>query len=176
MACDIQDRKARSMKQYYRYIGVKLKSKMHLCDENGVTVCRAEFGSKRMDVITDEPTSGRQICGICQHLQKQGKKARRKTKNRQYADLFLNTWEWRQVRYMALKRSKGHCEACGRSPDDAAVLNVDHIKPRRKHPELALSLENLQVLCSWCNQGKGNWDQTDWREPSLAVLMGEKMK
>lgn len=24
-----------------------------------------------------------------------------------------------------------------------------------------------------CNHGKGNWDETDWREPRLAVLMGE---
>ena len=45
-----------------------------------------------------------------------------------------------------------------------AVMNVDHIKPRRIYPDLALSLENLQVLCHECNHGKGNWDMTDWRE------------
>lgn len=42
-------------------------------------------------------------------------------------------------------------------------MNVDHIKPRRLFPWLALELKNLQVLCHDCNHGKGNWDQTDWR-------------
>jgi len=44
-----------------------------------------------------------------------------------------------------------------------ARLNVDHIRPRRYYPELALELGNLQVLCAACNQGKGNKDATDWR-------------
>jgi 5-methylcytosine-specific restriction endonuclease McrA len=43
------------------------------------------------------------------------------------------------------------------------VINVDHIKPRRKYPELALTESNLQVLCGTCNHGKGSWDETDWR-------------
>lgn len=30
-------------------------------------------------------------------------------------------------------------------------------------PDLALSMDNLQVLCGDCNHGKGNWDVTDWR-------------
>lgn len=40
---------------------------------------------------------------------------------------------------------------------------LDHIKPRRLFPELALVVENLQVLCGDCNEGKGNWDMTDAR-------------
>ena len=50
-------------------------------------------------------------------------------------------------------------------------MNVDHIKPRRLFPDLALSLDNLQVLCHECNHGKGNWDMTDWRE--LIVDVGD---
>jgi 5-methylcytosine-specific restriction endonuclease McrA len=53
--------------------------------------------------------------------------------------------------------------ACGRGPKQGVWLNVDHIKPRKTHPHLALSVENCQILCSECNKGKGNWDETDWR-------------
>jgi 5-methylcytosine-specific restriction endonuclease McrA len=53
---------------------------------------------------------------------------------------------------------------CGATPQTGAVMNVDHIKPRKTYPELALSVENLQILCGECNHGKGNWNTTDWRE------------
>jgi hypothetical protein len=43
-------------------------------------------------------------------------------------------------------------------------LHVDHIKSRSKHPDLALEITNLQVLCADCNIGKSNTDETDWRE------------
>jgi 5-methylcytosine-specific restriction endonuclease McrA len=81
------------------------------------------------------------------------------------ADSFLATYEWRRVRMMALKKYGARCQCCGASPADGAVMNVDHIKPRRIFPYLALDLDNLQVLCHDCNHGKGNWDMTDWRKP-----------
>ena len=78
---------------------------------------------------------------------------------------FLQTFEWRQLRMKVLTKRGNRCECCGASPrDGATVINIDHIKPRRLFPELALVESNLQVLCSACNHGKGNWDQTDWRE------------
>ncbi|HEV2555455.1 MAG TPA: HNH endonuclease [Bosea sp. (in: a-proteobacteria)] len=76
---------------------------------------------------------------------------------------FLESYEWRKARYQALKVSSGCCCLCGRERPHSAVLNVDHIKPRRRFPELALTPSNLQVLCGECNHGKGNWDETDWR-------------
>lgn len=76
---------------------------------------------------------------------------------------FLKTFAWRRLRYKALRMTNGRCECCGASPQTGAVLNVDHIKPRKRRPELALDLFNLQVLCNDCNAGKGNWDDTDWR-------------
>lgn len=82
-------------------------------------------------------------------------------------DKFLESFEWRRLRYEALKKNDGRCELCGRNKHDGIILNVDHIKPRKKHPELALDIENLQVLCGPCNHGKGNIDKTDWRQETV---------
>lgn len=76
---------------------------------------------------------------------------------------FLSSYEWRELRYKVLKTNNGKCELCGRGKAQGMILHVDHIKPRKHHPELALNITNLQVLCEECNHGKGNWDQTDWR-------------
>jgi len=86
------------------------------------------------------------------------------------SDSFLSSYEWRSVRMQALKRDGARCCCCGASPKDGVVMHVDHIKPRRKFPHLALDLDNLQVLCEVCNHGKGNWDQTDWREEVPELL------
>lgn len=89
---------------------------------------------------------------------------------------FYRSAEWKRVRYDVLAANDGRCELCGAGKHHGATLNVDHIKPLRLHWSRRLDRSNLQVLCGSCNQGKGNRDDTDWREPSLRVLMGEGMK
>lgn len=79
-------------------------------------------------------------------------------------DSFLETYAWRALRMKVLIRDGRRCACCGATPATGAVMNVDHIKPRRLYPELALDENNLQVLCHDCNHGKGNWDETDWRQ------------
>lgn len=79
-------------------------------------------------------------------------------------DAFLKSFQWRRVRMIALKRDGARCMCCGGTPSEGLKMHVDHIKPRRTHPELALEPSNLQVLCEVCNHGKGNWDDTDWRQ------------
>ncbi len=78
-------------------------------------------------------------------------------------DEFLESFAWEKLRLIALKKYGSVCMCCGASPKNGAVMNVDHIKPRKLFPDLALVLDNLQVLCHDCNHGKGNWDQTDFR-------------
>ena len=70
------------------------------------------------------------------------------------------------VRYEALKRAGKRCELCGVSEGDPRYeerlpLHIDHITPRSKGG--SNDLNNLQVLCRSCNQGKGNSDSTDFR-------------
>jgi hypothetical protein len=76
---------------------------------------------------------------------------------------FLQSKAWKRLRLEAFKIYGNLCQCCGASPSNGATLNVDHIKPRRLFPELALDLKNLQILCGDCNEGKGNWDMSDWR-------------
>jgi uncharacterized protein (TIGR02646 family) len=68
-----------------------------------------------------------------------------------------------------LKRDGRRCACCGATPEDGLKMHVDHIKPRKHYPHLALEHSNLQVLCEVCNHGKGNWDQTDWRKERPAA-------
>lgn len=97
-------------------------------------------------------------------IEKPAKSRKKKKLEFCQTDDFLSSFEWRRVRMEALKSNDGRCECCGRGKHDGIVLHVDHIKPRKKHPELALEVSNLQVLCNECNHGKGNWDETDWRK------------
>lgn len=73
---------------------------------------------------------------------------------------FLFSKEWKILRYKTLARYGSQCMACRTT---VGVMHVDHIKPRWIYPSLALDPENLQILCSSCNIGKGAWDETDWR-------------
>jgi 5-methylcytosine-specific restriction endonuclease McrA len=92
-----------------------------------------------------------------------GKQVSTTAKNFIADDGFLATYEWRRLRMEALKKYGPKCMCCGATPATGAVMHVDHIKPRKLFPELALALDNLQILCHECNHGKGNWDQSDWR-------------
>jgi 5-methylcytosine-specific restriction endonuclease McrA len=76
---------------------------------------------------------------------------------------FLESYDWRELRMKALIKYGRKCQCCGDTPENGAIMNVDHIKCRKKHPELALDINNLQIMCQSCNHGKGNWDDTDWR-------------
>jgi len=82
----------------------------------------------------------------------------------------LGLWEFRMlqidpipgsVRYQVLKESYGRCALCG-ATKEVRPLDIDHIIPRSRGGTNERS--NLQVLCSLCNQNKGNRDATDFTE------------
>ena len=62
------------------------------------------------------------------------------------------------LRLKVLDRDNFRCAYCGRSPalERGVTLHIDHKMPFSKGGET--KLDNLQVLCSDCNLGKGNAD------------------
>jgi predicted restriction endonuclease len=77
---------------------------------------------------------------------------------------FLESKEWKDLRRIVVKTYGRKCMKCGSTPKNPTMTHVDHIKPRKTHPELALNFDNLQVLCCKCNKAKGNKHQTDYRK------------
>lgn len=76
---------------------------------------------------------------------------------------FYSSRAWKLLRYQAFEKYGNRCQCCGARPEDGIALHVDHVVPRSKKPELALDLNNLQILCEDCNIGKLNQWDTDWR-------------
>jgi len=75
---------------------------------------------------------------------------------------FLRSPEWRALRRQAIARYGSTCVKCGRVGSKKSPINIDHIKPRKYYPELALDIDNLQPLCAPCNKRKGNNIEAPW--------------
>lgn len=58
-----------------------------------------------------------------------------------------------RVRFLVLQRDRYRCQICGRSAQDGALLHIDHKVARANGG--SDQLDNLWVLCSLCNNGKG---------------------
>lgn len=70
---------------------------------------------------------------------------------------------WLPFRRKILKERLNKCGICGKTPKEHGVsLEVDHIKPRYKFPELALVGENIQILCKDCHAEKSTKEKIDW--------------
>lgn len=76
---------------------------------------------------------------------------------------FYSSRAWKILRYQAFEKYGNRCQCCGGRPSDGLTMHVDHVKPRSTHPELALDINNLQVLCEDCNVGKINQWDTHWK-------------
>ena len=149
----------------------------------GASILHREFGSAIEQAVAGSPEkmSRRELRKQRKERRLEKKRERRLEKKRtikltkSYAasDAFLASYEWRVLRMQVLKEEGARCVCCGATPADGVRVHVDHIKPRRRFPHLALERSNLQVLCEVCNHGKGNWDQTDWRESNVVIDLEE---
>jgi 5-methylcytosine-specific restriction endonuclease McrA len=91
--------------------------------------------------------------------QRQIEKPRERKNSKMQRVRFERSPEWIVVRNQAFELYGRKCHKCG----STERLNVDHIKPESRYPELALSIENTQILCWPCNRAKSNKDETDYR-------------
>ena len=71
---------------------------------------------------------------------------------RRVRERFYRSPEWRAIRAEVLAESDA-CDECGDHANQ-----VDHIRPRWKHPELALDRSNLRPICWPCNRRKAGKD------------------
>ena len=71
---------------------------------------------------------------------------------------FYGSPEWKTLRRKVFRIYPSICMRCGNKDN----LEVDHIKPRSKYPELELEFDNLQILCRDCNLLKGTKDFPEW--------------
>jgi 5-methylcytosine-specific restriction endonuclease McrA len=98
--------------------------------------------------------------------------ARQIQNNIEEEDFYLSD-AWRRARYQVLMKYGSICQCCGAKPPFVSI-HVDHIKPKSKFPDLALDLDNLQVLCEACNFGKSNVYITDHRPHDRQFGDGDK--
>lgn len=147
------------------YIYKKHGSEVYHVLSDGKLLCSGVKQGKKKYKKCDKPPGHRRLCEVCAQKNKMfGSPIPTKKVGGILSYNFLKSHEWKVLRYKALKIYGARCMVCGVTPSMGAVMNVDHIKPRKTHPHLALCLDNLQIVCGSCNEGKGNWDSTDWRD------------
>lgn len=81
---------------------------------------------------------------------------------------FYQLREWRELAFKYRVQHPRKCMCCGRTEGE---MHVDHIKPKSRYPDLALSIDNLQILCRDCNLGKSNKHTTDFRPTKERVVI-----
>lgn len=71
---------------------------------------------------------------------------------------------WRKLRTQIMRRDKGYCQRCfcKYNTINTEDLQVHHIKPRTKYPELIYEPTNLITICGTCNKQLGVSEELDF--------------
>ena len=120
------------------------------------------------------------ICSYCSKMHPdtekcvcrvQAYKQRRQLKNETdiEATKFYKSAKWRKLRKSIVSRDGGHCQSCliKYNRIESRNLEIHHIKPRSKYPELRFEESNLITLCKSCNTRTGTREELDfaWTVP-----------
>jgi 5-methylcytosine-specific restriction protein A len=89
--------------------------------------------------------------------QERRRKAYEKQPERKADNAFYKTARWIRFRLYAMSLPENAlCRACKEDGRIVAATQLDHVKPRKEHPELAYEIENVQGLCLSCHRKKTN--------------------
>ena len=143
---------------------------------NGKKKTSAEFSKKALAVLANKsgPVS---VIKARAAAYRPGKKVEKSQYRGSFidpnSDEFLQSYQWRTLRFDVIAKYGNACQCCGATPDpkNGISINVDHIRPRKTHPHLALDINNLQILCNVCNHGKSNRHVIDFRPDDDVVVM-----
>ena len=84
----------------------------------------------------------------------------------------------KKLRFLVLERDNYTCQACGATPMDGVKLVMDHIIPVDWGG--TTEIENLQALCTECNEGKQAWidgeDEATMREVCKQTNTADRLK
>lgn len=82
---------------------------------------------------------------------------------------FYSSKPWRQAREQARRAAGYRCSFCGQR---SKKLFVDHIRPLREAPTLALEQHNLRTLCPRCH-GMRHGKTRDWQADQGCDISGQ---
>jgi 5-methylcytosine-specific restriction endonuclease McrA len=105
---------------------------------------------RRLEFVRDYVLTGRYDRAL---------KCRKSARNNIRNHPIIDSSQWKALRDKVILYYGAICMKCS----NTRLINVDHIKPKSKYPELAFCFDNLQVLCWKCNKEKSNKDETDYR-------------
>jgi hypothetical protein len=74
----------------------------------------------------------------------------------QESEAFYASPEWKDLRDAVIEEQGLVCRGCGAALGSGGEATVGHVRSRGDRPDLALSEDNLQVLCRTCNPTKRN--------------------
>lgn len=89
---------------------------------------------------------------------------------------FYSSQKWKSLRFEVLSIFGSTCMCCNASKEDGVIIDVDHVYPRSRFPELALEMVNLQVLCNACNEGKLHNKIIDFRSQEHKNALTDKVR
>lgn len=112
----------------------------------------------------------------CKKEQEEKERQRHKEYQRKYTEENpeavkpLKTKRWQEFRKLIIQRDGGYCQRCKVKFNliNYENLQVHHIKPRSKYPELIYDEENCITLCRLCNLQLGTDEKLDF-EPDERI-------
>lgn len=108
-----------------------------------------------------------------EHIKVGAREKYKKQTEQKQQGVLNNNWKgglsWPFLKRCALDRDNYTCQSCGHNEPE--IMEVDHIKPKSKFPELKLDINNLITLCPNCHRRKTNRDMREsGQNPKLQLL------